>query len=339
MHIIHHHHHHHHHHEGKVDAITPFNKLFRGGGGFWPLMKIKLMFRIVHRGRPANFDPSSRYSWCYYPNQHIVQRGWQILTPHEDIVDVVTTISIFFMGGWRIVIPHEDKVDVITPTNILFKGGGELWSLMRIVLVLLPFSNILFREGGEFWPLMKIKLMFHIVHRGSNADPSWRYSWCYYPNQQIVQKGWRILIPYGDIVDVITPIHILFIGGGTFWSFMKIKLMLLPQPTYYSQAVANFNVMMIMMWLCDGWDDYDDDDDHDHDDCKCGATSGLGGRNLIPYKKTFANKGDPEKIWTKAPLKWREASQTVWQICSRPLFKATTLSFNVASLSRVWCSN
>jgi hypothetical protein len=31
MHII---HHLHHHHEDKVDAITPFNKLFRGGGGF-----------------------------------------------------------------------------------------------------------------------------------------------------------------------------------------------------------------------------------------------------------------------------------------------------------------
>ena len=32
----------------------------------------------------ANFDPSWRYSWCYYPSQHIVQRGWRILTPHED---------------------------------------------------------------------------------------------------------------------------------------------------------------------------------------------------------------------------------------------------------------
>ena len=31
-----------------------------------------------------HFDPSWRYSWCYDPNQHIVQRGWRILTPHED---------------------------------------------------------------------------------------------------------------------------------------------------------------------------------------------------------------------------------------------------------------
>ena len=29
-------------------------------------------------------------------------------------------------------------------------------------------------------------------------------------------RGWRILIPYGDMVDVITPINILFRGGGEF---------------------------------------------------------------------------------------------------------------------------
>ena len=65
---------------------------------------------------------------------------------------------------------------------------------------------------------------------------------------------------------------------------VKIKLMLSPQPTYCSEEVANFNVMMTMVWWCGGDDDDDDDDDddhdhdhdHDHDDCKCGATSGLG---------------------------------------------------------------
>ena len=39
---------------------------------------------------------------------------------------------------------------------------------------------------------------------------------------------------YEDKVDVITPINILFIGGGEFGSLMNIKLMLLPQPTYCS---------------------------------------------------------------------------------------------------------
>jgi len=33
----------------------------------------------------------------------------------------------------------------------------------------------------------------------------------YYPNQQhIVHRGWRILIPHEDKVDVITPVNILF---------------------------------------------------------------------------------------------------------------------------------
>ena len=39
---------------------------------------------------------------------------------------------------------------------------------------------------------------------------------------------------YEDKVDVITPINILFKGGGKFWPLMKIKLMLLPQSTYCS---------------------------------------------------------------------------------------------------------
>ena len=63
---------------------------------------------------------------------------------------------------------------------------------------------------------------------------------CYYPNQNTAHRGWRILIPYEDKVDVITPINILFIGGGKFWFLMKIKLMLLPQSTYCSYGVANF---------------------------------------------------------------------------------------------------
>ena len=52
---------------------------------------------------------------------------------------------------------------------------------------------------------------------------------------------------YEDKIAVITRINILFIGGGEFRSLMKIKLMLLPQSTYCSEGVANFNVMMIMM--------------------------------------------------------------------------------------------
>ena len=126
--------------------------MFIGGGEFWSLMKIKLMLLpqpTYCSQEVANFDPSWRYSWCYYPNQHIVYRGWQILTPHGDNVDVITPINIVYRG-WQILTPHGDNVDVITPINILFIGGGEFWSLMKIKLMLLP-QPTLFIGGGKFW--------------------------------------------------------------------------------------------------------------------------------------------------------------------------------------------
>ena len=51
-------------------------------------------------------------------------------------------------------------------------------------------------------------------------------------NQRIVQRGWLILIPHEDKIDVISPSNILFWGGGEFWSLMKIKLMLLVRSAY-----------------------------------------------------------------------------------------------------------
>ena len=54
-------------------------------------------------------------------------------------------------------------------------------------------------------------------------------------------RSWRpaflILIPHedkDDKVDVFTPFNILVIGGGEFWSLIKIKLMLFPQSAYCS---------------------------------------------------------------------------------------------------------
>ena len=84
---------------------------------------------------------------------------------------------------------------------------------------------------------------------------------------------------YEDKVDVITPIHILFLGGGKIWMWWS--------------------------WCDDDdddddnddddddddedEDDHDDHDDHDdlddhddHDDCKCGATFGLGRTCFFP---------------------------------------------------------
>ena len=45
------------------------------------------------------------------PQQHILHRGWRILIPHEDKVDVINPVNILFIGGWWILIPHDDKDD------------------------------------------------------------------------------------------------------------------------------------------------------------------------------------------------------------------------------------
>ena len=58
-------------------------------------MKIKLMLLLVDVITPtnilfigvANVDPSWRRSLCFYPNQNIAQRGWQMSTLHEDTND------------------------------------------------------------------------------------------------------------------------------------------------------------------------------------------------------------------------------------------------------------
>ena len=63
---------------------------------------------------------------------------------------------------------------------------------MKIKFTLLPQSTLVIR-GGEFESLMKTKLML-----------------LQYPTPRIVQRGWRILIPHEDKVDVISPINILF---------------------------------------------------------------------------------------------------------------------------------
>ena len=82
--------------------------------------------------------------------------------------------------------------------------------------MLLPQSTY-FSEGGRILtPLMKIYLML-------------------LPQQHIAHRGWRMLIPHGDIVGVITPINILFRGGGKFCALMKIKMTII--------------IMMIMMMV------------------------------------------------------------------------------------------
>ena len=76
-----------------------------------------------------------------------------------------------------------------------------------------------------------------------------------YLNQHIAHRGWRNLIPHGDIVYVIHPNQHIVQRG---WRIL----------TPHENKDDNY----------DDGDDDDDDHDHDHDDCKCGATSGLGRR-------------------------------------------------------------
>ena len=68
-------------------------------------------------------------------NQRIVQRGWLILIPHEDKVDVISPTNILFWGGGKfrsLIVSHEDKVYVVSPFSILVIGGGGFRSLMMI---------------------------------------------------------------------------------------------------------------------------------------------------------------------------------------------------------------
>ena len=99
-------------------------------------MKIKLMLlpkSTYCSAGVANFDPSWRCSLCFYPDQNIVQRGWQILSP------------------------SEDKVDVFTPVNILFRGSGKFQCdddhdvmMMMIIIIIMTIVSVEQRPGwGE----------------------------------------------------------------------------------------------------------------------------------------------------------------------------------------------
>ena len=48
------------------------------------------------------------------------------MIPHEDEVDVIIYHNQHVVQrGWQILNPNEDKVDAIAPANILFRGGGK----------------------------------------------------------------------------------------------------------------------------------------------------------------------------------------------------------------------
>ena len=86
-----------------------------------------------------------------------------------------------------------------------------------------------------------------LKHVRCNPDVAPRLTSGGYEDKVDVITPINMFIPHEDKVDVIAPINILFRGGGKIRPLMKIKLMLLPQSTYCSEGVANFNVMVMMM--------------------------------------------------------------------------------------------
>jgi len=69
---------------------------------------------------------------------------------------------------------------------------------------------VFFRECHSFLKLPN-KLLFKDVRCNLDVCPELMSR-----NQRIVQRGWLILIPHEDKVDVISPINILLGGGGEF---------------------------------------------------------------------------------------------------------------------------
>ena len=101
--------------------------------------------------------------------------------------------------------------------EVLCRPGHENRCAVRIhkVTIRLPLRNIE-AHASTFAKTLK--------HIRCNPDAAPRLTsggyeeqkWCFYSNQQIVHRGWEILIPYEDKVDVITPTNILFIEGAKF---------------------------------------------------------------------------------------------------------------------------
>ena len=73
------------------------------------------------------------------PNQHIVQRGW------------------------RIFMPHEDKVDVITPVNIFFRGVANLNVMMVMMMMMMMMMTTLMMMTMTMTMTMMIIIMMMII--------------------------------------------------------------------------------------------------------------------------------------------------------------------------------
>ena len=115
------------------------------------------------------FPSLMNISWCYFPIQHTVERGWQILIPHEDksmLLFIYSSIQGIVQRGWQNLIPYEDKLMLLPHWTYCSEGGCRFWFIMKIswchCLFILLF-NTLFRGSGRVWFLMKISWYYYPI--------------------------------------------------------------------------------------------------------------------------------------------------------------------------------
>ena len=179
-------------------------------------------------------------SWCYFPIQHTVQSGWQILIPHEDksmLLFIYSSIQHIVQRGWQSLIPYEDKLMLLPHLTYCSEGGCRFWfvikdklmslfiysSIQHIVqrewqslipyedkLILLPPLTYCSEGGCRFWFIIKDKLMSLFI---------------YSPIQHIVQREWQSLIPFEDKLILLPHLTYCSEGGCRFWFIIKDKLM------------------------------------------------------------------------------------------------------------------
>ena len=139
------------------------------------------------------------------PNQSQTDMGW------NKILQFISATSLTLMDLWHSCILKK-----------LMQSTWAISSLPRLRLLLVDFGNWMMSFFSNFW---NWKTNCHCL----NSNVQWIDFLHVRCNPDVAPR--LTSGGYEDKVHVITPINILFIGGGEFWSLMKIKLMLLPQST------------------------------------------------------------------------------------------------------------
>lgn len=91
------------------------------------------------------FPSLMNISWCYFPIQHTVQSGWQILIPHEDksmLLFIYSSIQHIVQREWQSLIPFEDKLILLPHLTYCSEGGCRFWFVMKISWSCYPIQHI-----------------------------------------------------------------------------------------------------------------------------------------------------------------------------------------------------